>query len=89
MTLQQLITAFNEALFDTDRNRALQGVREAVKQGITPEEVVFEVVVPALERRMTVSGESHNRGVHVPPARVVAEAVARAIRAFGIKEAFA
>lgn len=55
MDLPQLITEFNEALFDTDRDQALRLVRTAVSEGITPEEVVFDVVIPALEQQSTVA----------------------------------
>lgn len=57
MDLQHLITAFNDALFDTDWNRALQVVHDAVDQGVTPEEVVFDVVLPALAPRAAAAGE--------------------------------
>jgi methanogenic corrinoid protein MtbC1 len=57
MDLQQFITLFNEALFDTDRDRALQVVREAVNQGVTAEEIVFEAVIPAMEHLVTAFGE--------------------------------
>lgn len=49
MTLDRLVAAFDNALFDTDRDRALRVVREAVADGITPEAVIFDVVIPALE----------------------------------------
>ncbi len=56
MDLQQLITGFNEAVFDTDRDRALRLVRAALAAGMTPETVVFEVVIPALEQRVPPGG---------------------------------
>lgn len=56
MHLQHLISAFNEAVFDTDRERALRLVREAVAAGIPPEVVVFEAVIPALEHRAPPAG---------------------------------
>lgn len=48
--LQQVMMAYNEAILDTDRDRALLVVRDALGRGATPEEVVFQVVVPAIER---------------------------------------
>ncbi|CAG1021079.1 Glutamate mutase sigma subunit [Patescibacteria group bacterium] len=47
--LEQVITAYNEAVFDTDRDRALEIIHEAVASGITPEDIVFKVVIPAME----------------------------------------
>ncbi len=49
--------AYKEAILDTDREKALQVVHAAVSAGISPEEVVFEIVVPAIEWMMqSVSG---------------------------------
>jgi len=47
--LTTIIQKYNEAIYDTDRDRALQVVHEAVEQGLSPEQVVFEVVLPALD----------------------------------------
>jgi methanogenic corrinoid protein MtbC1 len=47
--LEHVITAYNEAVFDTDRDRALEIIHEAVAQGISPENIVFQVVIPAME----------------------------------------
>lgn len=48
--LQNIITAYNEAVFDTDRDKALEIIHAAVDQGISPEDIVFEVVIPAIEQ---------------------------------------
>lgn len=45
----RIIKAYNEAIFDTDRDRALKVVHDAIAQGVTPEDIVFEVVSPAIE----------------------------------------
>ena len=47
--LERIVTAYNEAIFDTDRERAMQVVRQAVEQGVSPEDVVFKVIIPAIE----------------------------------------
>jgi methanogenic corrinoid protein MtbC1 len=47
--LDQIIKEYNDAIFDTDRDRALAVVHTAVDQGLSPEEVVFQVVLPALD----------------------------------------
>lgn len=47
--LDQIVKEYNEAIFDTDRDRALSVVYKAVEQGVSPEQVVFEVVLPALD----------------------------------------
>jgi hypothetical protein len=35
------IKAYNEAIFDTDRDRALKVVQDALDSGTSPEDVVF------------------------------------------------
>lgn len=47
--ITQSIKLFNEAIFDTDRDMALKVIHDAVDSGITPEEVVFDIVIPSIE----------------------------------------
>ncbi len=47
--MEEFIRQYNEAVLDTDRNQALQVIREALAAGVTPEQVVFGIVVPAIE----------------------------------------
>lgn len=51
--LHELIRAYNEAVYDTDRERALKVVHDAVAAGVTPEEIVFRVVLPAMDIMIT------------------------------------
>ncbi len=39
-----------EAIVDTDRVKALEIIRLAIEKGITPEQVVFDVILPATEQ---------------------------------------
>jgi len=75
--LEQVMTQYNEAIMDTDRDRALQVVRDALSLGISPEEVVFEIVVPAIELMMKSIAE--NQGVslaqHFMAAQIASEVV--------------
>jgi methylmalonyl-CoA mutase cobalamin-binding domain/chain len=68
---------YNEAIMDTDRDVALEVVRNALDQGITPEEVVFNVVVPSIELMM--KSISENQGVslaqHFMAAQIASEVV--------------
>lgn len=41
---------YYDAVYDTDRDLALSVVDEALAAGVTPEQVVFEIVVPSIER---------------------------------------
>lgn len=52
VVLEHLITAYNEAIIDTDRERALRVVLDAEAQGVSPEEIVFSVVLPAMDAMM-------------------------------------
>ena len=45
----QVIEAYNEAIFDTDRETALKVIHTAVARGVSPEDIVFKVVIPAIE----------------------------------------
>jgi len=47
--LDAVITSYNEAVLDTDRGRALQVVADAINAGVSPEDVVFKVVIPGLD----------------------------------------
>lgn len=49
MILENVIAAYNEAVFDTDRDKAFEVIHEAIAQGLTPEDIVFKVVIPAME----------------------------------------
>jgi methylmalonyl-CoA mutase cobalamin-binding domain/chain len=55
--LDRLISAYNEAVLDTDRSRALAVVRGAVDEGITPEQIVFDVVLPSMDVMIRSLGE--------------------------------
>jgi methanogenic corrinoid protein MtbC1 len=46
---EQFITEYNEAIFDTDRDRALKVVHEAEKSGVSPEDIVLKIALPAMD----------------------------------------
>ncbi len=50
--LDDVLTSYYAAIVDTDRDRALAVVRDALTRGASPEEIVFDVVVPAIELTM-------------------------------------
>lgn len=82
--LEQIITAYNEAIFDTDKDQALRIVQQAVDQGVSPEDIVFKVVVPAIERMLT--SVSHNVDAnlaqHFLTSQIAAEIVDRMLPRF-------
>jgi 5-methyltetrahydrofolate--homocysteine methyltransferase len=48
--MQSFFTRYYEALLDTDRDQAIALLSKALDEGAAPEEMVFEVVTPAIER---------------------------------------
>jgi methanogenic corrinoid protein MtbC1 len=72
---KRILTAFNEAIYDTDRVRALEVIHRALADGVTPEEVIIEVIIPGIELMMT-SGEDGfeaNLAQHFMAAQIAAE----------------
>ncbi|MFI5180385.1 MAG: B12-binding domain-containing protein [Thermoanaerobaculia bacterium] len=47
--LDDVLASYHAALIDTDRRRAFEVVHEALDRGVTPEEIVFSVVIPAID----------------------------------------
>jgi methanogenic corrinoid protein MtbC1 len=56
--IEQIITAYNEAIVDTDEQRALAVVHDALDHGMSPEDIVFEVVLPAMDLMIKSMSES-------------------------------
>ncbi len=48
--LQTIFDAYLEALFDTNKSAALKIVQDSLDQGISPEEMIFDIVLPAMEK---------------------------------------
>lgn len=48
--LEPIVTAYNEAVSDGDRERAMKVVHGAVAAGVRPEDIVFQIVIPAIEQ---------------------------------------
>lgn len=87
--LDETITAYNEAVYDTDRPRAMEVIRAALDRGVTPEEVVFEVVIPALERMVTSIGEDFdaNLAQHYMASQIAAEVTDAMVERFAVPPA--
>jgi trimethylamine corrinoid protein len=84
MTIEQLITAYNEAVFDTDRDKALALIHAAVDNGVSPEEVVFQVVIPAIEQTIASMSEKFelNLAQHFMISQIAAEVTEEMIPRF-------
>lgn len=81
---ERIVTAFNEAIYDTDRVRALEVIRRALADGVTPEEVVFQVIIPGIELMMTPveKGFEVNLAQHFMAAQIAAEVTDQMIPRF-------
>lgn len=74
INIQDVIARYNEAVFDTDREQALAVIHQALEGGLTPEDIVFRIIVPAIETLVTPSGESEmNLAQHFMVSQIAAE----------------
>lgn len=82
--LEDIITSYNEAVFDTDRERALAVIRAATVSGVSAEEIVFEVVIPAIERMVTSISEDFdaNLAQHYMASQIAAEVTEQMVARF-------
>ena len=73
--LEQIIKAYNEAIFDTNREQALEIIHAAVAQGVSPEDVVFKIVIPAIEKMVKSISEDFdaNLAQHFMTSQIAAE----------------
>lgn len=73
--LDKFIEEYNEAIYDTDRDRAKEVVRKALKTGVTPEKIIFELVVPAMNRMIRSISEDFdaNLAQHFMTAQIAGE----------------
>jgi methanogenic corrinoid protein MtbC1 len=81
---QSIRERYEQAVFDTDRQQALQVVEQALKIGMTPEEIVFEVVVPAIEDSISaVSVHRYtNLAQHFMASQIAAEVTEQMVPLF-------
>jgi methanogenic corrinoid protein MtbC1 len=47
--IEEIRNEYYEAIFDTDKVRALKVIHDALKNGISPEDIVFKVVIMSIE----------------------------------------
>ncbi|MFH1196445.1 MAG: cobalamin-dependent protein [bacterium] len=70
-----VIPKYREAIFDTDKKKALEIIHEALAGGVQAEDIVFKIVVPVVESMMkSVSEEKkYNLAQHFIAAQIAAE----------------
>jgi methanogenic corrinoid protein MtbC1 len=82
--LDALVYEYNQAVLDTDRDRALQVVHGALERGVSPEDVVFKIVVPAMDDMIKVMASSFdaNLAQHFMTAQIASEVTDEMIARF-------
>jgi methanogenic corrinoid protein MtbC1 len=73
--IDRVLSAFNEAIFDTDRQKALLVIRDAEQDGLSPEDIVFKVVVPSIHLMMKSTSEMRTPSIaqHFVAAQIASE----------------
>lgn len=73
--LEDVVNKYNAAVTDTNRIEALQVVREAIEDGVTPEDIIFKVVVPNIEMMVKSFSESFdtNLAQHFIASQIASE----------------
>jgi 5-methyltetrahydrofolate--homocysteine methyltransferase len=81
---QRTLDAYLKALFDTDKVCALKIVEDALGNGMTPEKVVFDVIIPGMERMIggMLSDNLVTLSQHFLAAQIAEEVVDRLIPLF-------
>lgn len=82
--LNQIIKAYNEAVFETDKEGAFEVVNAALAEGVTAEEIVFKVVIPAVEEMMSniTKDPDANLAQHFMTAQIAAEVTEKMLQRF-------
>ena len=82
--LENIVKQYNEAIFDTDRDEALAVIHQAVDQGATPEDIVFKVVIPAIEKMVKSISENFdtNLAQHFMASQIALEVTEEMIARF-------
>ncbi len=75
--LSHIATDFFDALFDTDRIKALSVINRALARKVSPEDLVFSVVLPGIERmtESLVGMENTNLSQHFIASQICEEVI--------------
>jgi len=80
------LEAYIQALFDTDKPAALQIVQDALKNGVSPENVVFAIILPGMEKMIggMLSDNMVTLSQHFLAAQIAEEVVDRLLPLFAV-----
>jgi methanogenic corrinoid protein MtbC1 len=84
MNLTKYIESYNEAVFETDKPAALAVVNQALHDGYSPEEIVFKLVIPAVESMMEriEKDPDSNLAQHFMTAQIAADVTEKMLEKF-------
>lgn len=82
--LDRIIKEYNEAVFETDKEMAFEVVNTALAKGLSAEDVVFKVVIPAVEEMMAdiTRDPDANLAQHFMTAQIAAEVTEKMLLRF-------
>jgi methanogenic corrinoid protein MtbC1 len=82
--MRDVIKAYNEAVFETDKEAAFRAVNQALARGVSAEDIVFKVVIPAVEEMMTRIGQDPdaNLAQHFMTAQIASEVTEKMLEKF-------
>ncbi|HBA65804.1 MAG TPA: cobalamin-binding protein, partial [Methylococcaceae bacterium] len=82
--LSRYVQAYNEAVFETDKQAALAVVDGALQDGYSPEDIVFNLVIPAVEAMMAriEQDPDSNLAQHFMTAQIASEVTERMLEKF-------
>lgn len=82
--LEHYIRSYNEAVLETDKQAALDIVDQALANGFTPENIVFQLVIPAVEQMMSFieKDPDANLAQHFMTAQIAAKVTERMLERF-------
>lgn len=84
MSRDEILRAYLEALFDTDKEGAFKVVNAALDQGLRAEQILFEVVIPATEEMMAAitKDPDANLAQHFMTAQIASEVAEKLLAQF-------
>jgi methanogenic corrinoid protein MtbC1 len=82
--LDRILKAYNEAVFETDKEAAFEVVNTALADGVRAEDIVFKVVIPAVEEMMSniTKDPDANLAQHFMTAQIAAEVTEKMLLKF-------
>jgi len=82
--IDKIIKAYNEAVFETDKEAAFSVVYAAMAEGLSAEDIVFKVVIPAIEEMMAniTRDPDANLAQHFMTAQIAAEVTEKMLEKF-------